>query len=100
MRAQSVAVLSALALAVLSAACTTTQTVPATDSHTGADHALPSSASGVSTADGRGLPSDAAGAAAPLNSSPRPGEWAMICSRDADSILALVGYPERSGQGP
>ena len=100
MRAQSVAVLSALALAVLSAACTTTQTVPATDSHTGADHALPSSASGVSTADGRGLPSDAAGAPARLNSSPRHGEWAMIRSGDGDSIRAWVVYPERSGKAP
>ena len=100
MRAQPVAVLSALTLAVLSAACTTTQTVPAADSHTGADHALPSSASGVSTADSRGIPSDAAGAPARLNSSPRHGEWAMIRSGDGDSIRAWVVYPERSGKAP
>ena len=39
MRAQSVAIISALTLSVLGAACTSTKMVPAADSHAGADHA-------------------------------------------------------------
>ena len=101
MRAQSLAIVSALTLSVLGAACTSTKMVPAADSHAGADHALPSSsASGVSAADNRGLPPDASGAPARLKSSPRHGEWAMIRSGGGDSIRAWVVYPERSGRAP
>src|SRR6476659_1303448 len=100
MRTQSVAVVSAFALAALSTACTSTQTVPAADAHTGADHAPSSSASAIATVDSHGLPPDAAGAPARLNSSPRHGEYAMIRTGDGDSIRAWVVYPERSGKAP
>src|SRR5512132_3718141 len=100
-RAQSVAVGSGLTLSVLGAACTSTKMVPAADSHAGADHAGPSSpASSVSSSDNHGLPPDASGAPARLNSSPRHGEWAMIRSGDGDSIRAWVVYPQRSGKAP
>ena len=97
MRAQSV-VVSALALSVLGTACTSTKMVPAADSHTGADHAMP--ASSASAPDNRSLPPDASGAPARLTSSPRHGEYAMIRSGDGDSIRAWVVYPERSGKAP
>jgi len=101
MRAQSVAIVSGLTLSVLGAACTSTKMVPAADSHAGADHAGPSSpASSVSSSDNRGLPPDASGAPARLNSSPRHGEWAMVRSGDGDSIRAWVVYPQRSGKAP
>ncbi len=100
MRAQSVAVVSALALSVLGVACTSTHTVPAADSHARADHAVPSSTSSVGAPDNRGLPPDAAGALARLSRSPRHGEWAMIRSGDGDSVRAWVVYPERSGKAP
>ena len=101
MRAQSVAIVSGLTLSVFGAACTSTKMVPAADSHAGADHAGPSSpASSVSSSDNRGLPPDASGALARLNSSPRHGEWAMIRSGDGDSIRAWVVYPQRSGKAP
>jgi carboxymethylenebutenolidase len=101
MRAQSVAIVSGLTLSVFGAACTSTKMVPAVDSHAGADHAGPSSpASNVSSSDNRGLPADASGAPARLNSSPRHGEWAMIRSGDGDSIRAWVVYPQRSGKAP
>jgi carboxymethylenebutenolidase len=72
--------------------------VPAADSHTGADHAMP--ASGISAPDNRRLPADASGAQARLSSSPRHGEYVMIRSGDGDSIRAWVVYPERSGKAP
>ena len=101
MRAQSVAILSGLTLSVLGAACTSTKMVPAADSHAGADHALPSSsASSVSSSGNRGLPPDASGAPARLNSSPRHGEWAMIRSGNGDSIRAWVVYPQTSSKAP
>jgi carboxymethylenebutenolidase len=101
MRAQSVVIVSGLTLSVLGAACTSTKMAPAADSHAGADHALPSSsASSVSSSDNRGLPPDASGALARLNSSPRHGEWTMIRSGDGDSIRAWVVYPQRSGKAP
>ena len=101
MRAQSVAIVSGLTLSVLGAACTSSKMVPAADSHAGADHAGPSSpTSSISSADNRGLPPDASGALARLNSSPRHGEWAMIRSGDGDSIRAWVVYPQRSGKAP
>jgi carboxymethylenebutenolidase len=101
MRAQSVAILSGLIFSVLGAACTSTKMVPAADSHAGADHAGPSSpALSVSSSDNRGLPADASGAPARLNSSSRHGEWAMVRSGDGDSIRAWVVYPQRSGKAP
>ncbi len=98
MRSHSVAVVSAWTLSVLGVACTSSKMAPAADSHAGADHALPASSAGV--ADSRGLPADAAGALARLNSSPRHGEYAMIRTGDGDSIRAWIVYPERSGKAP
>ena len=101
MRAQSVAIVSALTFSFFAAACTSTKMVPAADSHAGADHAMPSSsASSVSAVDSRSLPPDASGAPARLSSSPRHGEWAMIRSGDGDSVRAWVVYPEKSGKAP
>jgi carboxymethylenebutenolidase len=97
MRAQSV-VVSTLALSVFGTACTSTRMVPAADSHTAADHAMPTSS--VSAPDNRSLPPDASGAPARLSSSLRHGEYAMIRSGDGDSIRAWVVYPERSDKAP
>jgi carboxymethylenebutenolidase len=79
-------------------ACTSNQMVPATDSHSAADH-TPASAS-VAVPQTQGLPPDAAGAMARLSTSPRHGEWAMIRTSDGDSVRAWVVYPERSTKAP
>ena len=101
MSAQSAAIGLALTVSFLGAACSSTRTVPATDSHAAADHAAPSAAaSSVGTQDNRGLPPDAAGALARLASSPRHSEWAMIRTGDGDSLRVWVVYPERSTKAP
>jgi len=101
MSAQSAAIGLALTVSFLGAACSSTRTVPATDSHAAADHAAPSAAaSSVGTQDNRGLPRDAAGALARLASSPRHSEWAMIRTGDGDSLRVWVVYPERSTKAP
>ncbi len=101
MSAQSAAVRLAVTVSFLGGACTINKVVPATDSHAAADHAMPtSSASGVSTTGNRGLPPDASGALARLNSSPRHGEWVTIRTGGGDSVRAWVAYPERSSKAP
>ncbi|HET6761902.1 MAG TPA: hypothetical protein VFH13_07355, partial [Gemmatimonadaceae bacterium] len=63
MSARSAAIGLALTASFLGAACSSTRTVPATDSHAVADHAAPAAAAmTVATTDNRGLPPDAAGA--------------------------------------
>ena len=100
MSARSVAIGLALSAAFLGAACSSTRTVPATDSHAAADHPAPSAASSVGTLDDRGLPPDAAGAPARLASSPRHSEWAMIRTGNGDSLRVWVVYPEKSTKAP
>ena len=101
MSAHSAVIGLALTVSFLGAACSSTRTVPATDSHAAADHAAPSvAASSVGTQDNRGLPPDAAGALARLASSPRHSEWAMIRTGDGDSLRVWVVYPERSNKAP
>jgi carboxymethylenebutenolidase len=101
MSSRSVAIGLALTAFFLGTACTSSRTVPTTDSHAGADHATPSaSASSVVAPDDRGLPPDAAGAPARLASSPRHSEWAMIRTGEGDSLRVWVVYPERSNKAP
>lgn len=101
MSAQSAAVRLAVTVSFLGVACTTNKVVPATDSHAAADHAMTtSSAASVSTTDNRGLPPDASGALARLNSSPRHGEWVTIRTGGGESLRAWVVYPERSSKAP
>lgn len=101
MSAQSAVIRLALTVSFLGVACTTNKAAPATDSHAAADHAMPpSSASSISAPDNRGLPPDASGALARLNSSPRHGEWVTIRTGGGDSVRAWVVYPERSTKAP
>lgn len=101
MHAQSVAIGLALTLSLFGTGCTSNKMVPAADSHTGADHAMPSSSVSSATApDDRGLPPDAAGALARLSTSPRHGEWVVIRTGGGDSLRAWVVYPERSTKAP
>ena len=100
MSARSVSIGLALAVSFLGA-CSSTRTVPASDSHATADHAgLPPSPASVIAADDRGLPPDAAGAPARLAGSPRHSEWAMIRTGDGDSLRVWVVYPQRSTKAP
>jgi carboxymethylenebutenolidase len=82
----------------LAVACTTSKTIPVSDSHTAADH--PASSMVASAPSIQGLPADASGAPSRLSSSPRHGEWAMVRTSDGDSIRAWVVYPERSTKAP
>jgi carboxymethylenebutenolidase len=101
MSAQSAATGLALTVSLLCAACTSNKAVPVMDSHTAADHALPSpSASAVSAQDNRGLPPDASGALPRLSGSPRHGEWVTIRTGNGDSLRTWVVYPERSTKAP
>lgn len=101
MNARSAAIGLVLSTSFLGTACSSTRTVPTTDSHAAADHAAPpASSSSVSVSDDRGLPPDAAGAPARLASSPRHSEWAMIRTGDGDSLRVWVVYPERSTKAP
>jgi carboxymethylenebutenolidase len=82
-------------------ACTTTRMVPAADSHSGTDHAPPSTSAAVTVAPQiQGLPPDASGALSRLASSPRHGEWLTIRTGDGDSLRTWVVYPERSTKAP
>ena len=77
-------------------AASATSAASAADAH--ADHmATPTSGAAMQTA---GLPADAAGAVARLNTSPRHGEYQMIRTGPNDSIRAWVVYPERSTKAP
>lgn len=101
MSARSAVIGLALAISFLGTACSSTRTVPATDSHAAADHAAPAAADmNVSTPGNRGLPPDAAGALARLASSPRHGEWVTIRTGGGDSLRAWVVYPQRSTKAP
>jgi len=101
MSARSAAVGLALTVSFLGTACSSTRTVPTTDSHAAADHAAPAATGiDVSTPDNRGLPPDAAGALARLASSPRHGEWVTIRTGEGDSLRAWVVYPQRSTKAP
>lgn len=101
MRAQFAAIVLALTVSFLGVACSSNKMVPAADSHASGDHGVPSpSASSVSAPDNRGLPPDAAGALARLNSSPRHGEWVTIRTGNGDSLRTWVVYPERSSKAP
>jgi carboxymethylenebutenolidase len=82
----------------VSLACTTSKTIPASDSHSAADHSVSSAAIGAPSI--LGLPPDASGALSRLGNSPRHGEWATIHTSDGDSIRAWVVYPERSTKAP
>lgn len=97
-RNHSAGIWAALSLAGL--ACTTTKTVPAADSHSGADHALPSASAVIAAPQTKGLPPDAAGALSRLGSSPRHGEWVTIRTGDGDSLRTWIVYPERSTKAP
>jgi carboxymethylenebutenolidase len=79
-------------------ACTTSKTIPASDSHSAADHSASSIATGAPSI--QGLPPDASGAPSRLSNSPRHGEWAMIHASEGDSIRAWIVYPERSTRAP
>jgi len=84
-----------------SLACTTTKMVPTADSHSGADHSLPSSSAAVTAAPRtQGLPPDASGALSRLASSPRHGEWVTIRTGDGDSLRTWIVYPERNTKAP
>lgn len=100
MSARSAAIGLALTVSFIGTACSSTRTVPATDSHATAEHAASASASSVSSQESRGLPPDAAGAVARLASSPRHSEWAMIRTGDGDSLRVWVVYPERTTKAP
>jgi carboxymethylenebutenolidase len=81
-------------------ACTTANTIPASDSHPAVDHPASSVTATNSAPSIAGLPPDAAGALSRLGSSPRHGEWATIRTSEGDSIRAWVVYPERSTRAP
>ncbi len=101
MRVQSAAIVLALTVSFLGVACSSNKMVPAANSHAGGDHGVPSpSTSSVSAPDNRGLPPDASGALAQLNSSPRHGEWVTIRTGNGDSLRTWVVYPERSTKAP
>lgn len=101
MSARSSAFGLALTVSFLGAACSSTRTVPASETHAAGGHAEQSAAvSSVSAPDDRGLPPDAAGAPARLASSPRHSEWAMIRTGDGDSLRVWVVYPQRSTKAP
>ncbi len=86
---------------LLALACTTSKTIPESDSHSAADHAASStSASNTRIPEIRGLPPDAAGALSRLDKSPRHGEWAMIHTSEGDSVRSWIVYPERSTKAP
>jgi carboxymethylenebutenolidase len=90
-----------LALSLASLACTTTKMVPAADSHSGADHALPTTSATLTAAPQiQGLPPDAEGALSRLRNSPRHGEWVTIRTADGDSLRTWIVYPERSTKAP
>src|SRR5687767_4103544 len=101
MNARPSAIGLALTESLLGTACSSTRTVPASDTHAAGAHAAQSAAaSSVTTPDDRGLPPDAAGAPARLASSPRHSEWAMIRTGDGDSLRVWVVYPQRSVKAP
>jgi carboxymethylenebutenolidase len=85
------------AIFLVAAACTTSQVVPAADTH---DHGASSSAAVAAGTDSQQLPPDAAGALPRLSASSRHGEWAMIRTGGGDSVRAWVVYPERSTKAP
>jgi len=90
-----------VALAVVGLACTTNKMVPATDQHSGAGHAAPSTPTMIAAvSQTQGLPPDAAGALARLSTSPRHGEYVTIHTGGGDSVRAWVVYPERSTKAP
>lgn len=90
-----------VALTLASLACTTSKIVPTADQHSAADHAVLSASATIAAApQAQGLPPDAAGALARLNSSPRHGEWVTIRTGGGDSLRAWVVYPERSTKAP
>src|ERR1700681_1804741 len=89
-----------LALTVASLGCTSTKIVPAADQQSAAERAQASMSTAASAPQMQGLPADAAGALARLNSSPRHGEWVAIRTGGGDSVRAWVVYPERSTKAP
>ena len=95
------AVRTCVALTLASLACTTNKIVPTADQHSAAEHAAPSTSTAIAAAPQiQGLPPDAAGALARLNSSPRHGEWLTIHTGGGDSLRAWLVYPERSTKAP
>jgi carboxymethylenebutenolidase len=85
---------------IVALACTTGNTIPASDNHSPADHPVSSVSTTLSAPSIQGLPPDAAGAPSRLSHSSRHGEWAMIHTSEGDSIRAWVVYPERSTKAP
>jgi carboxymethylenebutenolidase len=82
-------------------ACTTNRMVPTADSHSGTDHASPSTSTTFAVApQTQALPPEAAGALSRLSSSPRHGEWVTIRTGGGDSLRTWVVYPERSTKAP
>jgi carboxymethylenebutenolidase len=96
-RNAGVSICTAILLACF--ACTSNKNVPVADSHSAADHGMPSTDMAAAPQSQR-LPPDAAGALARLNSSPRHGEWVTIRTGDGDSLRAWIVYPERSTKAP
>jgi len=95
------AVRTCVALTLACLACTTNKIVPTADQHSAAEHAAPSTSTAIAAAPQiQGLPPDAAGALARLNSSPRHGEWLTIHTGGGDSLRAWLVYPERSTKAP
>src|ERR1700738_1866021 len=89
-----------LMFSLASLACTTNKIVPAGDSHSGTDHASPTSSTVAFSPQTPGLPPDAAGALSRLGESARHGEWVTIRTGGGDSLRTWVVYPERSTKAP
>jgi carboxymethylenebutenolidase len=87
-------------IAAVSIGCTSGQTIPAGDTHTAADHAVPAPGGGSVAPNDRSTPADAAGAPQRLASSSRHGEWVTVRTGTSDSVRAWVVYPERSTKAP
>ncbi len=101
MRGREDVLRTCVTLLLASLACTTNKIVPTADSHSAADHATPFPSTTIAPApQTQGLPPDAAGALARLNSSPRHGEWVTIHLGPGDSLRAWVVYPQRSTKAP
>jgi carboxymethylenebutenolidase len=100
MRVRNEAVRTCVALTVASLACTANRIEPTADQRSAVDHAAPASATIAAAPQTQGLPPDAAGALARLNSSPRHGEWVTIRTGGGDSLRAWVVYPQRSTKAP
>jgi carboxymethylenebutenolidase len=85
---------------LLAADCTSNKMAGTADTHSAADHAMPTASGTVAVVNDSRLPPDATIAAARLSSSPRHGEWVMIPVSAGDSLRSWVVYPERATKAP